>query len=401
MRREWGHRHLATPAGLGGHCAPCPARPMVRLMHALHSSNLPWNPRLAHLRFVAATLVLLFHTYHSFFGHWQPHAGMGGFGWLVEGHTGVSLFFVLSGYLLMNIALRAPAGLAYWAFMRNRALRIFPLFVLVFVVAISIGRDAFRPADVLYVLFSNLGDAPTSKQFITGAAWTISVEFTFYMVFPFLARFAMTEGCSYLLRLIGLMLLLKLGAFLVSTHPTHMIYSTLLGRMDQFLVGMLAAQLAAKRLSGGLGGGWLAGAAALMWALTEWQSRTASYFLAEPVQTAWLLWPTVEAAGWAMVVISYSHWRGSLWRPLARMMEHGGEVSYSLYLWHGLVIFLLARVIGSPVWTPSLPVNLALTCAATMSLSWALASLSYRTIEAPFLRLRGPYLQGRTGGNVA
>ncbi|NUN61724.1 MAG: acyltransferase [Burkholderiaceae bacterium] len=364
-------------------------------MDALHSSNLPWNPRLAHLRFVAALLVLLFHTYHSFFGQWQPHPGVRGMGWLVEGHTGVSLFFVLSGFLLTTIALRAPAGLGYWGFMRNRVLRIFPLFVVVFVVAISIGRDAFRPQDVLYLLFSNLGDAPTSKQFITGAAWTISVEFGFYLVFPFLARFAMAEGPGYLLRLIGLLLLLKVGAFMVSTHPTHMIYSTLLGRMDQFLIGMLAAQLGAQHLRRGLGGGWVLAAAVLMWGLVEMQARKASYFLPEPVQAAWLAWPTIEAVGWACVVVSYAHWRGALWRPLARACEAGGEISYSLYLWHGLVIFLLAKGLGSPAWTPYGSLNLALAGALVLGASWVVASLSYRTIEAPFLRLRKPYLRER------
>ena len=46
-------------------------------MHALQSANLPWNPRLAHLRFIAAVLVLCFHSFHHFFGHWQPHQGQG------------------------------------------------------------------------------------------------------------------------------------------------------------------------------------------------------------------------------------------------------------------------------------------------------------------------------------
>ena len=73
-------------------------------------------------------------------------------------------------------------------------------------------RDVFRAPDVLYVLFSNIGKPPTSEHFITGAAWTISVEFTFYLVFPFLARFVRAEGVGYLLRLIALMALVKLAA---------------------------------------------------------------------------------------------------------------------------------------------------------------------------------------------
>ncbi len=360
-------------------------------MDALRSVNLAWNPRLAHLRFVAAALVLCFHSFHHFFGHWQPHQGLAGFGWLVEGHGGVSLFFVLSGYLLMSIALNAPGALDYRAFVRNRALRIFPLLVVVFVVAISIGRDAFRPADVLYVWLTNLGAAPTSNQFITGAAWTIGVEFCFYLVFPFIARFAINDGPAYLLRLIGLVLLWKLGGWLLSAQPTHMVYSTLLGRFDQFLIGMLAAQLAQRHLRKGLHGGWLLAALLLWWAGLEWQARVASYFLAEPRQLAWLAWPTLEALLWAGVLLAYLHWRGTLWPRLGRALEAGGEISYSLYLCHALVIDLLGRVIAPQQWTTIPALNIALCAALVLGLCWPLAAISYRTIEAPFLRLRGAY----------
>ena len=289
--------------------------------HAGASANLTWNPRLAHLRGMAALLVLAFHVFHSFHGQWRPFPWATGFGWLVEGHTGVSLFFVLSGFLFMNIAQRAGGVIDYGAFMRNRVLRIFPLFVVVFFVAISIGRDAFRPQDALYLVFSNLGDAPTSKQFMTGAAWTISVEFTFYLVFPFVARFALAQGPGYLFRLIGLLLLLKAGAWLASERPTHMIYSTLLGRLDQFLIGMLAAQLAAQFRLRVLHGVWVVGAAALMWALLELQMRRASYFLPQPRQAFWLVWPTVEAMGWAAVISTYVNWRGTAWNWLGRSLE--------------------------------------------------------------------------------
>lgn len=356
------------------------------------ATNLDWNPKLAHLRGIAAMLVLCFHVFHTFHGHWRPYPDATGFGWLVEGHTGVSLFFVLSGYLFMSIAQKADGAIDYGTFMRNRVLRIFPLFVVVFFVAISIGRDAFRPQDALYLVFSNLGDAPTSKQFMTGAAWTISVEFTFYLVFPFLARFALAQGPSYLLRLVCLLLLLKAGAYLVSERPTHMIYSTLLGRLDQFLIGMLAAQLAAQFKLNAVKGVWIAGAGVLMWTLLELQLRRASFFLPQPRQLFWLIWPTLEALGWAAVICTYVHWRGTVWRGLGRILERAGEISYSLYLWHGLIVFLVFRLVGSKDWTGNAYLNTVLAGSLVLALSWWVASLSYRTIELPFLGLRRRYV---------
>nr|MBF0683568.1 acyltransferase [Pseudomonas sp.] len=366
---------------------------VTRSTSTLASQNLPWNPRLAHLRFIAALLVLAFHTYHSFFGMWQPRFHTAGFGWVVEGHTGVSLFFVLSGYLFMSIALRSQGQMNYASFLRNRVLRVFPLFVVVFIVAVSVAREAFQPQDVLYLFFSNLGQAPTSKLFMTGPAWTISVEFTFYLIFPFLARFAVQQGPGYLVRLIFLVLLFKTGAFLASESPTHMIYSTLLGRLDQFLIGMLAAQLAASWASRPLHGAWTLAAGFVMWALLEAQARWASYFLPDPVQLAWLGWPTIEAMGWAAVIVTYAHWRGAIWGWLGNWMERGGEISFSLYLWHALVIYLVTELFGTPAWFGNWQLNAIAIGTVILTVTWGISAISYRTIEEPFLGLRKRYTQ--------
>ena len=365
---------------------------MMKADESGRASNLDWNPRLAHLRGTAALLVLAFHVFHTFHGQWRPFPHASGLGWLVEGHTGVSLFFVLSGYLFMTIAQKADGVIGYLEFMRNRVLRIFPLFVVVFFVAISISRDGFRPQDALYLVFSNLGDAPTSKQFMTGAAWTISVEFTFYLVFPFVARFALAQGPGYLVRLIGLLFLLKLGAYLVSERPTHMIYSTLLGRLDQFLVGMLAAQLAANYKLRAISGAWVLAAVAVMWALLEWQMRRASFFLPQPRQLFWLFWPTLEALGWAAVICTYVNWRGVVWARLGAVLERAGEISYSLYLWHGLVVYLVSKLVDGRNLTGSAIVNTAVAGLLVLLLSWWVAAMSYRTIELPFLGLRRRYV---------
>ena len=358
----------------------------------MKSHNLAYIPALDHLRLLAALLVLVFHTFHVYFGQWQPAPYAAALGLVTEGHTGVALFFVLSGFLFMTMALQAE-HIAYGAFMRNRLLRIFPLFLFFFFVAISLQRDAFRAPDVLYVLFSNIGKPPTSEHFITGAAWTISVEFTFYLVFPFLARFVRAEGAAYLLRLIALMALVKLAAWGVAERATLMFYSTLVGRFDQFLWGMLAAVLWTQHRT------WferhgrvlLALAVALVWAATSWQARFASHFSPDPRQAAWVVWGTVEALMWSALVLGYVAARIVWPAPVARALERGGEWSYSFYLWHGLLLYVLHRYVG--VWTPfgSVALNALANFVVLLPLALGLAALSYATIERPFLRLRGIY----------
>ena len=359
----------------------------------MKSLNVAHMPALDHLRLLAALLVFAFHVFHFYFGQWQPAPYAAALGLITEGHTGVALFFVLSGFLFMTIGLQG-GEIRYGAFIRNRFLRIFPLFLFFFFIAISVGRDDFRAADVLYVFFSNLGQAPTSGSFITGAAWTISVEFTFYLVFPFLARFVRAEGAGYLLRLIALMALVKLAAYGVTERSTHMFYSTLVGRFDQFLWGMLAAVLWAQHRA------WferhgrvlLALAVALVWAATSWQARFASHFSPDPRQAAWVVWGTVEALMWSALVLGYVAARIVWPAPVARALERGGEWSYSFYLWHGLLLYVLHRYVG--VWTPfgSVALNALANFVVLLPLALALAALSYTTIERPFLRLRGGYV---------
>lgn len=362
----------------------------------MKSQNLPHIPALDHLRFLAALLVFAFHLFHYYFGQWQPAPYAAWIGLMVEGHTGVALFFVLSGFLFMTMAQQGGV-IRYGPFMRNRFLRIFPLFVFFFVIAISLGREEFRAADVLYLFFSNIGQPPTSRYFITGAAWTISVEFTFYLVFPFLARFALQEGAAYLLRLMALMLLVKIAAYGISAHPTHMFYSTLIGRFDQFLWGMLAAMVWQRRQA------WLQrhgrkllpAALLVIWGVTAWMARHASYFSPQQHQPAWVIWGSIEALAWAFVVLAYLGARIAWPAWLARSLGHGGAWSYSIYLWHALLIFVVHHYLG--VWKPtdSVAINCLVNFCVLLPPTLLLAALSYHTIERPFLRMRGPYLQDR------
>lgn len=360
----------------------------------MQSSNIRYIPRLDHLRGVAALIVFTYHLYHHFYHQWKPNPDAWYLGLMTEGHTGVGLFFVLSGFILMLIRMNTTE-IGYWDFMRNRFLRIFPLFLVVFFVAISIGRNEFRPADVLYLFFSNLGQAPTSNSFITGAAWTISVEFTFYAAFPFIAYAAVSKGISYLPRLILIILLLKFGAYFVSENPKHMYYSTLLGRLDQFLIGMLAAMLYVKLESKGWLQHWiwLLLAVFMVWLGVGLMARFSSYQGVEQHEPFWIFWPTLEALLWAGVVLAYLCSSAKVPDLLNRFMELMGQVSYSWYLLHALVLGIWSQMVGPLQLTGLFGLDLTLNLAIVMVLSLSIAKLSYHTLEEPFLGLRRRYTQ--------
>ncbi|TFW30839.1 acyltransferase family protein [Duganella callida] len=357
----------------------------------MKSVNLPYSPRIDQLRWFAATLVFLFH----FSIKWR---GLGGVvfdtpwaGLISEGHTGVALFFTLSGFLFMRIA-QFQQQIDYRGFVRNRMLRILPLYLTVFLLAFSLGRDTFQPQDLLYLFTANLGNSPTSQNLITGAAWCIPLEFMFYLVFPWLSRFALERGMRYLLQLLALMLAFKLMLYHESKHSVLMYFSTFVGRFDQFVMGMLAAMLYLRHQDWlQRWAGWLLlPALALAVCASALQARVAP-FNADSNAAFWIVWSLLESVVWAGVILSWVSWQGRLPDWLERVLTHGGKVSFSFYLLHMGVVQTLAQQFGPVRLTGVGGLDTMLVLAVVYGLVWALATLSYHTIEEPFLRLRGSY----------
>ena len=357
----------------------------------MKSLNIPYNPRIDQLRWLAATIVFLFHFHQE----WRRLGGAAlanpWWGLVTEGHTGVGLFFTLSGFLFMQIALHQKT-IVYGDFMRNRFLRIFPLFFTIFLVATSIGRDKFQPQDILYLLTTNLGLAPTSGSVITGAAWCISLEFMFYALFPFLARFTMERGWRYLISLLGLMLFFKLAAFTANSNSTLMYFSTFVGRFDQFLIGMLAALLFARHRAALQRHVLLLLPMAVVLAVCSSAIQaTVAPFGAQPRSQFWIFWSLMESSVWACLILAWVAFNRSLPSWLERVLNHGGKISFSFYLLHMAMLHLLGTALGTVTLTGIVLLDAALMLVVTYGATWALATLSYSTIEEPFLRMRRGY----------
>lgn len=362
----------------------------------MQSLSLPHQPRLDHLRFFAAFLVFMFHMLQFGFLGWKPLPSQAWAGLWIEGHTGIGLFFTLSGFLFMLIALNSQ-GIQYGRFIRNRFLRIFPLYVFMFFVAISIGRSEFKAEDVLYLFFSNVGNSPINSTFLTILSWSISIEFTFYLVFPFLALFAMQKGPRYLLGLVLFVFVVKGIVYLTVVHSTKIMYTTLIGRFDQFLLGMLAAMWYRSHQA------WLERYARFfllplvlaMVGATAFLAKFGSYLAVEPKNIIWLFWPTLEAGLWAALIVAYQSTALAWPQWLERCLQRGAQISFSIYLLHPVVIVFAKFGIG--FWQPTgLPLyDCGLNALWVFPLVWWLAVLSYESIERPFLELRKNYVTPR------
>ena len=357
----------------------------------MKSQNIAYNPRIDHIRYFAATIVFLFHFNIEYHGMGGAEIKTSWLGIIKEGHTGVGLFFTLSGFLFMQIALHKK-NIVYSQFIRNRFLRIFPLFFTVFLVATSIGRDKFLPQDILYLLSTNLGKAPTSDTVITGAAWCISLEFLFYFIFPFLARFTIERGYHYLFSLLVLMLFFKLASYPVTDRSSLMYFSTFVGRFDQFLIGMLAAFFYSKnnKVLHAHSSSILLFSIIFVFLNSALQSHFAPF---DPSSKSvfWITWSLLESSVWALFILAWISFDKALPIWINRSFCQGGKISFSFYLLHMAVIHIFMQSFGIISITHIQGVDEFILGFLVYIITWGIALLSYKSIEEPFLLMRRNY----------
>jgi peptidoglycan/LPS O-acetylase OafA/YrhL len=368
----------------------------------VESPNQSYVAGVDHLRALAALLIVGYHGFQLFSGplalgapfsalqpeHWL-HTGNPLVAVFVEGHTAVALFMVLSGFIFTRAAL--GRGIRYGAFVRNRLLRIYPLFVLLLVAGACARPAAFDGGAFVQTLL--LG-ANLPGHFDGGAFsamfWAISVEFQFYLLFPFLLAFFERHGWRWLAGALVVCLVIRAAAVLEGANARDLSYVTLVGRMDQFLVGMALARSMRERP-----GVWrpsiLAAGVALVVAVLFGFHRLGGW----PVESPWKIgWPLVEGVAWALFIGGYLATADRLPVTVSRLLAGIGTISYSIYLLHYLVIYQLAT--RGWLWRATdhgyadALLNAAFVAAPVIL---AVSALTYAVVERPFLTRRGPYLE--------
>ena len=151
-----------------------------------HFGSSPITP-LTGLRGVAASLVVAYHFHANDQNAIQPFLKKAGF-------LGIALFFALSGYILTHLYFSdfnsCISAKKYYNFLVKRIARIYPLHIMLLTLVLILYPRFINPdLSKIKQLFGNLtlthawGLSPFS---FVEASWTISVEFLFYLVLPFL-----------------------------------------------------------------------------------------------------------------------------------------------------------------------------------------------------------------------
>jgi len=199
--------------------------------------KLPHYKELDGIRAIAALMVMFFH----FLDPIVTDSKLPYLGW-----AGVSLFFVMSGFLITRILINTKASKSYFkVFYIRRALRIFPLyyfFLLVYYFLLPIVQNTplipIHQQIWYWIYLQNF--AITFNWNVVGPLhfWSLGVEEHFYLFWPLLIYFLTKPQIKFaIFLLIGIAFLIRMLLLQSNLDVYYFTYS----RMDELCLGSLLA----------------------------------------------------------------------------------------------------------------------------------------------------------------
>ena len=358
----------------------------------------------------AAILTVVYGHGESLVGMVLPYYGLFAF-------EGVTLFFVLSGFLVGGIFMRmvdsAGSGFAdLVSFWSRRWMRTLPayFFVLALLGLAALIRDGALPAGFASYVFFAQNLAWAHPDFFP-EAWSLAVEEWFYLVVPLaMAMTAWLGRMSPRKAVLLWIVLIILGVTLFRLYRVQAVGLEDLDLWDASLRKQVLTRL--DSIMFGVLGAWFAHWHPQLWRRGSQMLCLSGLYLLLADQLAYrnpayreYLHLTVCPAGallllpWlsAMRVPAVAGVPPAVLATLAGGIRFVSRISYSMYLVHvSVVLFLLMPLLSG--YTGTGPPGALLRYACYWVLSLGLAWLLYRYVEQPFLRMRDRW--GRANGPV-
>jgi peptidoglycan/LPS O-acetylase OafA/YrhL len=333
--------------------------------------------------YAALTGVRALAAFMVFFVHYNPISSTAPAGSLTSFfyniichfHIGVSIFFVLSGFLITSRYQQSLQLSWNWArrYIRNRFARIYPLYFLITVITAVVSQlyvnydpshlwKYYAAKDKMLVLFLNLtllrGFFDRFHLTIVGQGWSLTVEECFYLSAPLLIIGLRRQPWRLLVYAV---MLLGIGLGLVAfATPFHeqlygffgsvkfMLNWTFFGRCLEFLLGMGLALFMARRpaTSESPSRGWVTAAGLLwivvsLWALTYFDRAVPAANMGRdlispaailmrnailPIGVVAMFWGLIRESSWLRVLLE------------TKLFDLLGKSSYAFYLVHGGIL---------------------------------------------------------------
>lgn len=336
------------------------------------------------VRAIAVLMVMLFHFFQtaasSSFFLVKTVSKVSSFGW-----TGVSLFFVLSGFLITRILLKTKTAPSYFLnFYARRTLRIFPLyylFLLLYFFLVPILEQLpvapFNQQIWYWVYLQNF--AWTFRWPVQGPDhfWSLAVEEHYYLLWPVLVY--LLDKRRLKMAAISLIVISIITRYVLAANDLNFTRFTF-ARLDELALGSLLAIWESE--------GKLSSISPRKFILL---------FLATliPAGAIWVLaaknpLPIFGAVNFTLMALAFLGIMGYiinireshlLKRVLCtKPFNYTGKISYGLYVYHPLCFYLLHKYVN----IPSVPLALIVN----IGFSFVVATLSYYLFEVRFLSLK-------------
>ncbi|MDB6092795.1 MAG: acyltransferase 3 [Verrucomicrobia bacterium] len=352
------------------------------------------------VRGFAILWVLAYHLYALLpKAGWAAIPGLQGFSAL--GWIGVSLFFSLSGYLIVPMLVAQKGAPHFFGrFWGRRAFRLLPVYILVllsFVIAGACwpegapGRERlFGPGIPLWSYAALVQNVLMASHAFLGTewlrvTWSLAVEVQFYALICVLVYFLpRAQLVRWLVALALGAVLVRFAVVFVNPGANAPLVVLLPCRLDAFLLGALAAMLPAvteqRRRPRQFAAVAVLAASAAAFGFFVSGGFGAAYRFVLP--TYYLMLATGSAALIELSAMSSPLVR---WLMESRAMVRAGRLSYFLYLFHFPVVWTIYA--GVFKLEPNLETPRALAVMGlVIGVLWLLAELSYRFVEAPLIR---------------
>lgn len=305
--------------------------------------------------------------------------------------NGVDFFFVISGFCMYLMTANKKYSLSsYWQFLKKRFIRIAPAFyvaVLVYGVLKYCGDTSFpiwREMGLHFLFLNNFTGSSISSPF-----WSIATEWNFYILLPLLVILNTRYDLGRSLLLISLASVLFFCIVNFGLVNADFWQWQIFVKFPEFAVGIFAAHLFKKGknlplIFSGWKGLFLAftvmyvGRFLKFTSFVEWAGSFG--FILKSIAD------TVMVIGFAIVLLHVITQPSMLSQFLSgKFVTWLGRISYSVYLWHSLVILLTGQyLINLPFPNFNVLFGFFSVCMITILIS----AVSYQLLESFYFRRR-------------
>jgi peptidoglycan/LPS O-acetylase OafA/YrhL len=362
-----------------------------------------YRPELDALRFVAFLCVFACHALP--FPGSRHSASLEGPAWRLmqtireAGNFGVSLFFVLSAYLITELLRREKVttlDIHLKAFYMRRILRIWPLYFFMLLLCCVLGPFVsilhMRPGQLMAnLLFAGNWyiAAHAGSMLALSHFWSISVEEQFYIVWPSVVKIADRLRISPLAAACACIPLSLAAIVIVTRRQQHPDVTVWLNSVVQFhffaLGGIFAFALQGKtpKLARGTRIALWVGAAAA-WIMASGLCRIKSLNAG--------VGPLRMCVGYELVALGctllFFGVLGVTENHVPQFARYLGKISYGLYIFHVLALLITTAVRKAAEHGGSSLLVFAGDRTVALLLTVLLAALSYKYLETPFLKIK-------------